>query len=377
MKSPLYILFHGRFPSEKAAALFAAENARSLAEYFSVTILAPRRLDRKGNAYEAYDLPPSVRVEYLPTIDLFAVPVLSRIAFDLSLMVFTISCAWYLAIKGRKAWVISTDLLLGLVTAFTGSKLMFEVHDYPEHRKNWYMLLFQRAHLVIATNTWKQEALQKDFPQAREVIIMERNGVEIGTFGKKNKQEARQSLSRSATVPMIVYTGHLYAWKGVATLLQVAQQLPACDFYFVGGTPDAVEDHRKRYEGHKNIHFLGHVPHEQIPDWQSAADILVLPNTAREEISARYTSPMKLFEYMASERPIVASRLPSITEIIDENTAYLFEPDNADSLKACIQKVLDEPHIAADRAGRARTTVKEFSWTARTKRLVTRMQDKE
>jgi glycosyltransferase involved in cell wall biosynthesis len=52
--------------------------------------------------------------------------------------------------------------------------------------------------------------------------------------------------------------------------------------------------------------------------WQKAADALVLPNTAKEDISKYYTSPMKLFEYMASRRPIVATNIPSITEIINE-----------------------------------------------------------
>jgi glycosyltransferase involved in cell wall biosynthesis len=377
MKPPLYILFHGRFPSEKAAALFVAENARSLAEHFSVTILAPRRLDRKGDAYEEYELPSSVRVEYLPTIDLFAVPVLSHIAFGISLMVFTISCAFYLAVKGRKAWIISTDLLPGLMAVSLGSKLMFEVHDYPEHHKGLHKSLFQKAHIVIATNKWKQEALQKEFPEARDVFVMERNGVEVVAFGKKSTDEARKSLSLPNNVKLVVYTGHLYAWKGVTTLLEAAKQLPAYHFYFVGGTPDAVEAHRNQYKDRENIHFIGHIAHEQIPDWQSAADILVLPNTAREEISARYTSPMKLFEYMASERLIAASSLPSITEIVDETTAYLFEPDNADSLKAVIQQGLSEPEEAAAKAQKARNAALEFSWTSRAERLMKRMRERE
>jgi len=79
-------------------------------------------------------------------------------------------------------------------------------------------------------------------------------------------------------------------------------QMPVCEFYFVGGTSATYWRYRKEYVA-ANMHFVGHVPHEEIPAWQAAADMLIIPNTAQQEISTHYTSPMKLFEYMASERP--------------------------------------------------------------------------
>ena len=63
--------------------------------------------------------------------------------------------------------------------------------------------------------------------------------------------------------------------------------------------------------------------------WLAAADILVIPTSGKEPIGARYTSPMKLFEYMAARLPIIAAKVPSLTEILSDDSAFWFEPDNA------------------------------------------------
>src|SRR3989338_7168842 len=82
---------------------------------------------------------------------------------------------------------------------------------------------------------------------------------------------------------------------------------------FVGGTEKdraKVKVKSEKLKNKDNVKIIEHRPHDEIPFWLRAADILVLPNTAIEDISKYYTSPMKLFEYMASGRPIVPSDLP-------------------------------------------------------------------
>lgn len=370
-KRRLTILFHGRFPSEKAAALFVAENARSFCATFDVRIIVPRRFGATQQDARPYDLPESISIVRLPVIDLFPVPILSHAAFAVSTVCFSLGSLFYLLATRRTGdVVISNDLFPALLATIAPVAVVYEVHDYPERWHALYRMLFSRAKLVIATNAWKKDALMRDFPAAASVFHLERNGVDLTAFGKvRDKAESRTALSLTGEGPLVVYTGHLYGWKGVGTLLEAATHMPDVRFYLVGGTPKDVDEHRERYAPYENITFIGHVPHEVVPLWQAAADMLVLPNTAKEEIAAHYTSPMKLFEYMASGRPIVASRLPAITEVVDETMAYLFTADDASDLARAINTVLTDPDAARLRAGAARTHVQMFSWTERAARL--------
>ncbi|OJI08999.1 MAG: hypothetical protein COV08_02485 [Candidatus Vogelbacteria bacterium CG10_big_fil_rev_8_21_14_0_10_49_38] len=104
--------------------------------------------------------------------------------------------------------------------------------------------------------------------------------------------------------------------------------------------------------------------------WQKAADILILPNTAKKDISKYYTSPMKLFEYMASGTPIVASDIPSIREIVDDASATFFTPDDPADLKEKIQATLADTKCAQEKAVNAYKTAREHDWNARAKRII-------
>jgi len=110
---------------------------------------------------------------------------------------------------------------------------------------------------------------------------------------------------------------------------------------------------------------VGRRPHGEIPIWLRAADVLVLPNTARENISKYYTSPVKLFEYMASGRPIVASDLPSVKALVDERMAVFFEPDNPKDLADKIHWVLENPQDAQNLALLAQEEVLRYTWDKR------------
>jgi glycosyltransferase involved in cell wall biosynthesis len=103
----------------------------------------------------------------------------------------------------------------------------------------------------------------------------------------------------------------------------------------------------------------------RIPLYLRAADVLVVPNTAKEDISRLYTSPMKLFEYMASGTPIVASDLPSIREIVDDSIVSFFAPDDPASLAETIGRVLYNYPEAEAKARLARERVKPYSWKRR------------
>ena len=117
------------------------------------------------------------------------------------------------------------------------------------------------------------------------------------------------------------------------------------------------------------ITFTGLIPPADVAARLREADVVTLPNP-RSAISSEFTSPLKLFEYMASGRPIVASDLPSLREVLrhDEN-ALLVEPGNPQALVAGIQRIKNDAALGPRLAARARTDVAQFTWARRAERL--------
>ena len=107
------------------------------------------------------------------------------------------------------------------------------------------------------------------------------------------------------------------------------------------------------------VTFIGQVDPPRVPALLRSADVLVLPNTPGRASSA-YTSPLKLFEYMASGRPIVASDLPALREVLrPDDNAVLVEAGDPEALASGLARVLGDPALAARLAAQAREDVRE------------------
>jgi glycosyltransferase involved in cell wall biosynthesis len=99
------------------------------------------------------------------------------------------------------------------------------------------------------------------------------------------------------------------------------------------------------------------------------ADILALPNPPTG-ISGAYTSPLKLFEYLAAGRPIVASDLPAIREVLqDEGPAVLVAPGDAQALAAAITRIAADPVFGQRLARAAYAAAGDYTWERRAERL--------
>jgi glycosyltransferase involved in cell wall biosynthesis len=174
--------------------------------------------------------------------------------------------------------------------------------------------------------------------------------------------------------PLVAYAGHLYAWKGVDVLLEALALVPEAHGLIVGGPaeePDLAQ--LQALAGRLGISgrvtFTGLVEPGRVRDLLRRAHVLALPNPA-SAISTRFTSPLKLFEYMAAGRPIVASDLPSIREILHHGTdALLVAPGDASALAAAIQQVIADPALASRLAGSAAVAAQQYSWDHRAQRF--------
>ena len=170
---------------------------------------------------------------------------------------------------------------------------------------------------------------------------------------------------------IVLYSGTLAIEKGVDTLAEATAFLPDdVHVVFLGGVEQQVRSFKEKYGHLKNISILGRVDYTAVPKYVVSADVLVLPDSADFAYSNLYTSPMKLFEYMASKRPIVASNVPSLCEVLEETSAVFFEAGNPKSLAEAIQYALDHTVESEERAKQAYEAVSQFTWEERTKSIV-------
>lgn len=369
----LFLVFHGRYPSEKAASLFAAKSAEAFAcEGMRVTLLVPRRyaaLRVKDTEY--YELKSHFDVVYLPTIDFLPFRFFERLAFRISLFFFSYATWTYLRLHASSEDIVYSNETLPLIAAsYVVKNTVYEMHDYPLGLKMYYEFFFDRVRHILVTNRYKITKLEHVFPHAAVKAFYEPNAVAVDDYVKApDRVQCRKDLELS-TGRIVVYTGHLYSWKGVDTLAAAAKDIDA-EIYIIGGTERDAAAFRKKWGVVRNLHILGHRPHKEMVLWQKAADVLVLPNTGKEDISVEYTSPMKLFEYMASGTPIVASDLPSIREIAGSGRAVLVPPDDAGALARGIRSILEEG--SALHTAQAHTWVTEHTWQKRAERILARI----
>ena len=172
----------------------------------------------------------------------------------------------------------------------------------------------------------------------------------------------------------IGYAGHLYPWKGVDLVIEAIAGLPDTRGLIAGGHEQEPDLARVKALAETRfcslrILFTGMLPPPDVAAKLRDADVLVLPNPA-SALSSAFTSPLKLFEYMASGRPIVASDLPSIGEVlVDDRNALLFEAGNPQALTAAVRRIRDEPGLGARLASQALADVQSYTWAKRAEAL--------
>ena len=175
---------------------------------------------------------------------------------------------------------------------------------------------------------------------------------------------------------VVGYAGHLYPWKGVDLLLEAIARTTRASALIVGGH-DAEGDRARltslanRLAISSRVTFTGHQPPAEVPALLRRASILALPNPA-SAISTHFTSPLKLFEYMASGRAIVATDLPAIREVLrHEVNALLVSPGDPESLAFGIERLLADRELATRLARNALSDVDDYTWSRRAERLET------
>ncbi len=288
--------------------------------------------------------------------------------------------AWQVLRRARRA---RPDLLytrhpqVAAWSSLLGIPTVLEVHDLPQGNLGpvWFRAFLKggggRA-LVAITRALREALPLRGWP--RPVLVLP-DGVDLPRYaGLPAPPQARAALGLPPRFTA-GYTGHLYAGRGTEMLLSLAKRLPEVTFLLAGGHPDDVVRLRSQTAGLQNLVLTGFLPNAELPRYQAACDFLLMPYQPQVAASsggdiARFLSPMKVFEYLASGRAILSSDLPVLREVLHPDNAVLLPPDDPAAWEASLRALMENPARRAALGAQARRDAVQYDWRARARRIV-------
>jgi glycosyltransferase involved in cell wall biosynthesis len=251
--------------------------------------------------------------------------------------------------------------------------LAFDMHDLQRKhlRRRAELWLFRRPafQTVFAVSQALIDQYRALNPGAADVdIALARNGADL----PEDAVQPAQLPAGRPGVPRVGYIGHLYPGKGMETVAALAARLPCHDFHVVGGREQELALWRGRAAGLPNLILHGFVDHRLVRAYMAAMDVLLAPplpvaRCASGKDIGSWMSPLKIFEYMAAARPIIASDMPVVREILrDGETALLVPPLDVAAWVAALRRLEGDPELAARLGRQALAQVRErHTWNAR------------
>lgn len=378
----IYYVVNARLPTEKAHGIQIAKMCEALVgQGMNLEIIVPSR--RVGMASdtirEFYDLDVAIPLRRLPVLDCYR---WGAIGFWIGSVSFVCAYTVFLLrerVRGRERVIVYTtdiDQFSFFMLPFLGLDYIVEFHD----AKPWslrFWLLVRRAAGVVVINRIIQEEIAATFGISAERIAVHPNGIDVRRFSPAmSRAAARTARGMPGGVPIVLYAGKCYPWKGLDALVAAAAMAPSIHFYLVGGSRDELAGATGTVVIPENIIAVGHQPYRTISEWLAGADMVLVTGTRGNEYSFLHTSPMKLFEYMASERPIIAADTPAVRQIVSEQEVFFYTPDDGADLAKRIAYAFDHPDEAADKAAAAVALVRQFSWQLRAGAIIRFMRQR-
>ncbi len=351
MKPILYIA-NMRLPSERAHSVHVMEMCAALSAVNggNVTLLVPNRHTdvEEKDIFKYYGVPKTFEIVRCKSLDAFRYKWISRrFAYYIHSISFMLSVFWKIK-RFPEVLVLSRDLLTAWL--LSGKRTVaFEVHDLPGRNLIGRWML-QRLSYIITTNQLKKNWLVNELGIEAKKIYLAPNAVNERRFTKLIKAAGeRLRIKGWPQGNIILYVGSLLPWKGVSTLVSSVKFLPPDIFVvIVGGDKnegDRLLEQVEQKEIKARIYIFPHEPHSTAPILLASANVLVLPTSGKTQIGRDETSPIKVFEYLAAQKPVVASDVPSSREVLDESMAIFFRPDDG---RDCARAIMDAMNLSAE-----------------------------
>ncbi|MEQ9437864.1 MAG: glycosyltransferase family 4 protein [Cyclobacteriaceae bacterium] len=320
----------------------------------------------KGDIGTYYGLPNTL-VQLVP-IRMPRVKVISRFLYALRVI-------WSIKRNGWKGLLYGRDFFsLALIakTQLIREPIYLEIHQPPSDRLENYLqqTIFRSTQfkgLVVIS-----EALKQEYERRFGKLVAGKIHV---AHDAASPSKTISSVLPASDVPRVGYTGSLQPGKGMELIAKIAADLPECEFHIVGGTDEQVAYWSQQCPPH--VYFHGHQDPQKIADYLASFDVVLAPYQPQVKVGhkkidiARWMSPLKLFEYMAASKPIVASDLPVLREVLHhKQNALLINPDDIAAWVQAIRSLLEDEKLREQLSQQAhRDFHQHYTWEKRAEQL--------
>lgn len=253
-------------------------------------------------------------------------------------------------------------------------KTFFETHS-PYEMLCWYekKLLgimiknknFQK--LVVISESLKNMYIATNIISHEKIIVAHDGADEQSDF---------EGILDKSDKLRVGYFGHLYKGRGIDLIIKLSNLLPDVEFHIVGGDDNHINFWKSQTQNH-NLIFHGFVEPKVVYKYRNSCDALLAPYQEEVTVSgdkgntSAYMSPLKVFEYMSSKKPIICSNLPVLKEILNETNSILVELNDLNGWINSINKIKsDTSFMKLISKNSYQTFIAEFTWDKRVKRIM-------
>lgn len=295
----------------------------------------------------------------------------------IGLAVHSLSCIY-------KYFISQSDLIYArcLGTAFMASlfriPFVFEQHlvysksdGIVNYIYNNIVVARSMIALVVISESLKNILLNNGSIEAHKIIVAH-DGADAPQVSNE-----RSTIIKDSSKINVGYVGHLYEGRGIDIIFELSKRMLHVDFYLIGGNPEAIKLWQDRSAGHNNFILCGHLPPHIAQSTMREFNILLAPYQTSVSVmgktdTAQWMSPLKIFEYMAAEKPIICSNLNVLKEVLKNNyNSYLCSPSDAEEWEMTINKIINNSVDARVVASNAyKDFVELYTWDVRAKNIM-------
>ncbi len=384
----IYYVMPVRLPSEKAHTYQIMKMCEALADYKNeVVLLTAYRRNfselRDLDPYDYYNVRKNFEIKKVYFFDLIwlnnflpgRLHYIVLLVYSLLIGIISLLYCWI----GKADVVMTRDSRIAYIMSLFFN-VIYEVHTFSYNRLERYLerVAFGRCKLfIIVTKNLRDLYIAKGYDKNRMLVLAD--GVDIGAYDiELSKEEAKRKQGFDVKEKIVGYIGNFLTLgmeKGLIELIKSSKHINIDGYkiVIVGGPIEAIEKYKSiiKEEGLDADKFIfrDRVEHRLVPELLKAFDCCLMPFPWNEHY-AYYMSPLKMFEYMASRRPIIVTDLPSVREVLDEESAVMVEVGNVYELGKAIEKVLIDEELYMKKADKAYGRVKDYTWHERVKKLM-------
>lgn len=274
------------------------------------------------------------------------------------------------------------DLVIGrhakacVLTALAGIPTVFETHKplawFPWLDRSMLRLALRRGafNAMVTISKPLQEVLLREtrWPESRFLVVHDgartMDGVVPMQFGHGDRLQ-------------VGYVGHLYRGRGIDVIIELARRVPGADFRVIGGNQEDID----YWLGHgaelENLFFTGHVSPSEAASMRLGCDILLAPyqsgaGLADGRSTTQWMSPLKVFEYMASAKPMIVSDFPVLHEILrPELNCLMVAADSVEAWEVALDRLMGDGKLRKTLGDRALQDFEaHYTWRQRAEKIV-------